>query len=188
MKPFENTVGKGENAGDQHFLLFPQCFLPFPKEISIFQSHLFCCLQGLSIWTSLKICRLVKRLLIHSESVPGSMSKASTYRYFEKKEVYSRSIFSSSTILHPIAEPHSSVGSVQDLRAGGRPLDPLLVQNSFRELVIVIVAGFIPLPQLSIVSKFALRENSQWLGFNIARGTGTKNPRTAWVGALAAAI
>ena len=23
----ENMVGKGENAGDQHFLLFPQCFL-----------------------------------------------------------------------------------------------------------------------------------------------------------------
>ena len=23
----ENTVGKGENAGDQHFLLFPKCFL-----------------------------------------------------------------------------------------------------------------------------------------------------------------
>ena len=22
----ENTVGKEENAGDQHFLLFPQCF------------------------------------------------------------------------------------------------------------------------------------------------------------------
>ena len=31
---------KGENAGKQHFLLFPQCFLPFPKQISIFQSHL----------------------------------------------------------------------------------------------------------------------------------------------------
>ena len=26
MKAFENIVGKGENAGDQHFLLFPQCF------------------------------------------------------------------------------------------------------------------------------------------------------------------
>ena len=26
---FENIVGKGENAGNQHFLLFPQCFLPF---------------------------------------------------------------------------------------------------------------------------------------------------------------
>ena len=28
-KPFENIVEKGENAGNQHFLLFPQCFLPF---------------------------------------------------------------------------------------------------------------------------------------------------------------
>ena len=29
ISPFnseENTVGKGENAGCQHFLLFPQCF------------------------------------------------------------------------------------------------------------------------------------------------------------------
>ena len=30
-KLFENTLGKGENAGNQHFLLFPQCFLPFHK-------------------------------------------------------------------------------------------------------------------------------------------------------------
>ena len=47
-KPFENTVGKGKNADNQHFLnvgyqhffhffhLFPQCFLPFPEQISIF--------------------------------------------------------------------------------------------------------------------------------------------------------
>ena len=27
----ENTAGKGENAGNQHFLLFPQCF---PKPFS----------------------------------------------------------------------------------------------------------------------------------------------------------
>ena len=26
-KPFENIVGKGENAGNQHFLLFPRYFL-----------------------------------------------------------------------------------------------------------------------------------------------------------------
>ena len=26
-KAFENIVGKGENAGNQHFLLFPQSFL-----------------------------------------------------------------------------------------------------------------------------------------------------------------
>ena len=36
-KAFENIVGKGENAGDQHFLLFPQCFLLFLKQISIFE-------------------------------------------------------------------------------------------------------------------------------------------------------
>ena len=35
-KPFENNVGKGKNAGNQHFLLFPQCFLLFPKQISGF--------------------------------------------------------------------------------------------------------------------------------------------------------
>ena len=27
-KPFEIIIGKGENAGNQHFLLIPQCFLP----------------------------------------------------------------------------------------------------------------------------------------------------------------
>ena len=32
---FENIVEKGENAGNQHFLLFPQCFLPFlPKKFN----------------------------------------------------------------------------------------------------------------------------------------------------------
>ena len=53
-KRFENIVENGENDSNQHFLLFPQCFLPFPKQISIFQSHLFCCLHVLSIWTSPK--------------------------------------------------------------------------------------------------------------------------------------
>ena len=37
-KHFENIMGKGENAGYQHFLLFSQCFLPFPTQISIFNS------------------------------------------------------------------------------------------------------------------------------------------------------
>ena len=36
MKPFENIAGKGENAGNQHFLSFLQCFPPFPKQVSIF--------------------------------------------------------------------------------------------------------------------------------------------------------
>ena len=29
---FENIVGNGENAGNQHFLLFPQCFLFYQRQ------------------------------------------------------------------------------------------------------------------------------------------------------------
>ena len=42
----ENTLGKGENAGLQ--------------QISISEPHLFCLVQLISIWTSLKFCHLVK--------------------------------------------------------------------------------------------------------------------------------
>ena len=38
---FENFLGKGENADNQHFLL-PKCFLPFLKQNLNFESHLFC--------------------------------------------------------------------------------------------------------------------------------------------------
>ena len=48
-KPFENIVGKGENADDQHFLPFAQCFLTIPKIIPVFKLHLFCRLQMPSI-------------------------------------------------------------------------------------------------------------------------------------------
>ena len=61
-KLFKIIVGKGENAGNQHFLLFPQCFLPF-KKCSVFHSHLFCHLQMLFIWTSQNFCCLVKSCL-----------------------------------------------------------------------------------------------------------------------------
>ena len=40
-KAFENIVGKEENGGNQHFLLFPQRFLSVPKQMSILQLHLF---------------------------------------------------------------------------------------------------------------------------------------------------
>ena len=44
--PFENIVGKGENAGNQHFLLFPRCFLPFPNRNSIHIYFVVCkCFQ-----------------------------------------------------------------------------------------------------------------------------------------------
>ena len=59
-KDMENTVGKGENAGNQHFLLFPQCFLLYQVEKSSFQQCLLRRLQMLSIWSRPKFCRLVK--------------------------------------------------------------------------------------------------------------------------------
>ena len=40
-KPSENIVGKGENAGNQHFLLFPQYFQPIQKWMGKFLSHIF---------------------------------------------------------------------------------------------------------------------------------------------------
>ena len=54
---FENIVGKGENAGNQHFLLCQQFFLPFQNQISNFRLYLFYCLQMLSMWTSLLFAR-----------------------------------------------------------------------------------------------------------------------------------
>ena len=45
-RPFENIVAKGENAGNQHFLLFPQCFLTIPKRISDFKLHVQCILSS----------------------------------------------------------------------------------------------------------------------------------------------
>ena len=40
-------MGKGVYAGYQNFRLLPPCFLPFPKQTLIIQSHLFCSLQML---------------------------------------------------------------------------------------------------------------------------------------------
>ena len=54
--------------------------------------------------------------------------------------------------LSSLAEPHSSVGSVADLRTGGRWFHPRLGQYSFRGLIIVTATGFIPLSPLSVVS------------------------------------
>ena len=47
-------AGEGENICDQHFLLFPHCFLPNLKGIHVFNFHLFCHLQILSILTGIK--------------------------------------------------------------------------------------------------------------------------------------
>ena len=53
---FEN-MAIGENAG---FLLFPECLPTIKNKFQFYLLSLFCCLQMLSIWTSLKFCRWVK--------------------------------------------------------------------------------------------------------------------------------
>ena len=60
--PFENIVGKGENAGNQHIVLFKQCFLPYQRQKSSLELHLFCFLQLLLIWSHPKFGCLKKRV------------------------------------------------------------------------------------------------------------------------------
>ena len=57
---FENTVGKGEIARNEQFLLFPRCFLPVLKTFCHFLQIWNCRLQTLSVWKSLKF--VVRRL------------------------------------------------------------------------------------------------------------------------------
>ena len=87
-----------------------------------------------------------------------------------------------------LVEPHSTVGSVVDLRTGGCWFDPWLSQYSFRGLMIVIATGFIPLSQQSVVSTMVKWESSQWLGKNIVQSTGKRNSGKAWIGVLTAVI
>ena len=54
-KSFENTVGKGEIARNEQFLLFPQCFLPVWRTLCHFHQIRNCRLQTLSVWKSLEI-------------------------------------------------------------------------------------------------------------------------------------
>ena len=50
-KLFENTVGKGEIARNEQFLLFPQCFLPISRTFCHFHPISNC---RLSVWKCLK--------------------------------------------------------------------------------------------------------------------------------------
>ena len=51
QKTFKTIIGKGENADNQHFLLVPQCFLPFEIDTSCFEQQLISHILMLSIVT-----------------------------------------------------------------------------------------------------------------------------------------
>ena len=58
-KPFENTVGKGEIARNEQFLLFSQCFLPvFDTFLPLSSNLKLSSANSFSLEES-KICRLV---------------------------------------------------------------------------------------------------------------------------------
>ena len=58
-KSLENTVGKGEIARNEQFLLFPQCFLPFWRPFYHFHNFKMSSANSLSLEES-KSCRLGK--------------------------------------------------------------------------------------------------------------------------------
>ena len=67
-KSFENTVGKGENARKEEFLLFPQCFLPFWRTFCNFSSNLkLSSANSLSLEES-KICCFEKGYILGNTS------------------------------------------------------------------------------------------------------------------------
>ena len=49
------TVGKGKNSCSQHFVLFPECFIPYLTITIPFDPHGNCSLHTLSIWAKLDI-------------------------------------------------------------------------------------------------------------------------------------
>ena len=53
---FENIVGKGENAGNLQFLLFPQCFLSHQRQKVTISAKFIFCLQMPSNLSSKNFC------------------------------------------------------------------------------------------------------------------------------------
>ena len=99
-KTSENFVGKGENAGNQHFHLFPQYFPPYQKEIVPFQQpQCSCFLQMLSIWLRLTFCPLGKGLVDILSIYHFSMGECNTilsaytkYRHLDSVALTCRSV------------------------------------------------------------------------------------------------
>ena len=73
----KKIVGKGENAGNQHFLLYAQCFLPYQRQIPLLEPHSDYFLQMPLIWISLYLCPSYRKiggiLFYHCPSVCPSV-------------------------------------------------------------------------------------------------------------------
>ena len=63
----ENIMGKGENPGNQHFLLFKLYF--YQRKSATFEPLWNCHLQMLSGWTRLKFCQSGKGLILDNVKI-----------------------------------------------------------------------------------------------------------------------
>ena len=86
QKAHENIVGKGENARNQHFLLFPIVFSTLSKRNCIIESKLNYHLQVLSIWTKVKYL-LFDKGLTHSHTMTpfDASGKEAFWKHFGKR-------------------------------------------------------------------------------------------------------
>ena len=136
--------------------------LPPAKSFSLEESKICCVGKGLTVLINKPFENVVAKgemLVIYS-----TQSKSSILAILR--------LLSVNTNAFNLGPAHSSVGSIENLRTGGRWFDPQLSQYSFRRLMIVIATGFIPLSPLSVVLTMVMWESSQWLGKNIVWCTG----------------
>ena len=64
-KSFENIVGKGEIARNEHFLPFPTAFLPVRRSCCHFHQIWNCCLQTISVEEKFAIWERAKFVVCH---------------------------------------------------------------------------------------------------------------------------
>ena len=165
---FEKTLwGKRENAGNQHFIFFPLCYLRFPRQISIYESHLFCRLQILSIWTRSKILSLGKELsnsmldvgdhgdvlspILQEQSsneilifLCSTLSSIYTHSNTLKKKIFGKALWKKVKLL-----------KMSNFTFSHNVFYAICILESFNSHILVVVCSFL---EFETVSKWCIRE------------------------------
>ena len=68
---FRKHCRKGENTGNQHFIVFPQCFLSISEQILFSQLHLFCSSYEQSWQQRKKLINAWQKYMILAGFEPG---------------------------------------------------------------------------------------------------------------------
>ena len=78
---------KGKIACNKQLLLFSQCLLPYMVLIVHFKHTSKCHLQFVSIWTSLKFCRLVMGSLVLATLSSATILQSNSVKRWRVKSV-----------------------------------------------------------------------------------------------------